>query len=139
MVLLMAVLLGGCQPAPVTYIDVPIPSPLPNKPSNVRTGGTRLMSVERLYAFCRGPVMYLQVSAYANTGGWERPWLNRLSVDGAIVTYEVVAVPPPPNAYVSAALQVFDMRHDELRPDGVSRVRVISQSNELTADLRVGC
>ena len=136
--LLAALMLSGCAADVVTTTIVPIPTAEPAMPNAARPGGTRLMAVDRLYAWCEGDRLKVQVSASANTGGWSEARLNRVSLVGGLITYEAVAREPR-GPMVTMMIQMFTIEFDEPLPYGVNRVRVISQTNEMNADLKIGC
>lgn len=136
--MLAALVLGGCAADVVTTTVVPIPTAEPAIPNAVRPGGTRLMAVDRLYAWCEGGRLRVQVSASANSGGWSEPRLNRVSLVGGLITYEAVARQPQ-GPMVTMMIQTFTIEFDEPLPYGVNRVRVISQTNEMNSDLKIGC
>lgn len=127
---------GACTTTEITHVQVPITTAVPSLPSQVRPGAQRVMTIERLYAWCEEGEIRLQVSGMTNTGGWRDPYLNRVSVDGGIVTYEMLAIAPRGrvNAQVMDTLTV---RHAEPAVRGVTRVRVIAQANEMQGDLQL--
>lgn len=127
-----AALLAACKTETTTYVEVPMPTAKPAYATSVRPGGQRLMTVDRLYAWCERSLLMLQVTGSANTGGWSDARLNRVSNQDGLLTYELIAQPPngrgdPRN------LQSFSLKFDDAWPVGASRVRVISQTNEMTA------
>jgi hypothetical protein len=136
--MLAALVLGGCAAPVVTTQVIPIPTAEPASANSVRPGGTRLMAVDRLYAWCEGERLRVQVSASSNSGGWSEPRLNRVSLVGGLITYEAIAREPRGQA-VTMMIQTFTIEFDEPLPYGVNRVRVISQTNEMNADLKIGC
>lgn len=132
-----ASVVGGCTSEEVTYATIPIVSAEPSLPAQTRHGADRLMTVEKLYAWCDQGQINLQVSATANTGGWREPHLNRLSVEGGTILFEAVAVAPPPGRAASSVVDLLTFRHNEPAIRGVTRVRVIGQSNEMQADIQL--
>lgn len=127
-----ALALCACTSETVTYVEVPMPTAKPAYAAAVRPGGERLMTVDRLYAWCERGLLMLQVTGTANTGGWSEPRLNRVSNQGGLLVYEIVAQRPTRRAD-ARVLEPFTVRHEDAWPTGASRVRVVSQTNEMTA------
>ncbi len=126
-----ALFLSACTTETVTYVEVPVPTAKPAYATSVRPGGQRLMTVDRLYAGCEKGLLVLQVTASANTGGWSDARLNRVDNKNGLLTYEIIAQPPRNGD--SRTLQQFTVHHDDAWPNEASRVRVVSQTNEMTA------
>ena len=132
MTLTGALMLSACTTETITYVEVPMPTAKPAYATSVRPGGQRLMTVDRLYAWCERGLLLLQVTGTANTGGWKEPRLNRVSNHSGVLTYEIIAQPPQGRGD-QRVLEPFTIRHDDAWPNEASRVRVISQTNEMTA------
>ncbi|MFT3808562.1 MAG: hypothetical protein QM698_01455 [Micropepsaceae bacterium] len=131
--LLIATLaLAACKTETVTYTEVPMPTAKPAYATSARPGGQRLMTIDRLYAWCERGLLLLQVTGTANTGGWSDARLNRVSNQDGLLTYELIAQPPGGRGD-PRRLQTLSLKHDDAWPVGASRVRVISQTNEMTA------
>ena len=60
-----ALFLSACTTETVTYVEVPVPTAKPAYATSVRPGGQRLMTVDRLYAWCEKGLLVLQVTASA--------------------------------------------------------------------------
>ena len=133
---LSLLVLGGCTEVIVSSRVVPLVSPEPARPNAIRPGYERLMTIDKLYAWCEYGTLKMQVTATANSGGWRDPRLNRAVTEGNAPTYEVVAVRPQGSA--SQALQSFTFTHDEPMPRGSGRVRVMGQSNEMSTGIFLG-
>lgn len=130
---LLAVLaLTACKTETVSYVEVPMPTAKPAYATSVRPGGQRLMTVDRLYAWCERSLLKLQVTGTANTGGWREPRLNRVDNKGGLLTYELVALPPGGRGD-QRVLEPFTVNHEDAWPNEASRVRIVSQTNEMTA------
>ncbi len=129
--LIAALGLSACATETITYVEVPIPTAKPAYATSARPGGQRLMTIDGLYAWCEKGLLLLQVAGSANTGGWSDARLNRVSNHGGLLTYELIA--QPPQRADQRTLQQFTIRHDDAWPSGASRVRVISQTNEMSA------
>lgn len=130
--LLAALFLSACTSRTITYVEVPVPTAQPSYTTSARPGGQRLMTIDRLYAWCEKGLLVLQVTGTANTGGWRDPRLNRVSNSGGLLTYEFIAQPPGGGGD-HRTLQPFTLRHEDAWPNEASRVRIISQTNEMTA------
>ena len=100
-------------------------------------GLKRLSQVDGVAGACKAGTLSLQVGATANSGGWGEPSLRRISLDRGTVTYEVVATAPSGPA-VSMVMQMFMVTHTDADSAGIERVRVLAQSNEMTAPVS-GC
>ncbi len=133
---LSLIMLGGCTDVVVSTRMVPLVSPEPARPNAIRPGYDRLMTIDKLYAWCEYGALKMQVTATASSGGWKGPRLNRTVTEGNAPTYEVVAVRPQGN--VSQALQSFTFTHEEPMPHGSGRVRVLGQSNEMSTGIFLG-
>ncbi len=131
-ILCLSLALAGCTVEKVTYVEVPMPTAKPAYATNVRPGGQRLMTVDRLYAWCERGLLTLQVSASANTGGWTDARLNLVSNHGGLVTYEAIAQPPSRTGD-PRQVQTFTVRHEDTWPNHAARVRIVSQTNEMSA------
>jgi len=129
--LIAALMLSACKTETITYFEVPVPTAKPAYTTNARPGGQRLMSIDAMYAWCEKGLLMLQVTGSANTGGWSDARLNRVSNQGGLLTYELIAQSPERGD--QRTLQKFTIRHDDAWPNEASRVRVISQTNEMTA------
>ena len=132
-------MLAGCQHFTETDYGsrvVPIVSPEPSKPSRIRAGTERLLTVDQLYAWCEDGTLKMQVTATARSGGWRDVDLNRLAGESTTPVFEVSGVPPKRPA--SQALQSFTFRHDEPMERGTGRVKVIGQSNEMSSAIFIG-
>jgi len=127
-----ALALTACTTETVTYTEVPMPTAKPAYATSARPGGQRLMTVDRLYAWCERGLLLLQVTGSTNTGGWSDARLNRVSNQDGLLTYELIAQPPKGRGD-PRQLQTLSLKHDDAWPVGASRVRVISQTNEMTA------
>jgi len=127
-----ALLLSACTTETITYVEVPVPTAKPAYSTSVRPGGQRLMTVDRLYAWCESGLLVLQVTGSANSGGWRDVRLNRVSNQGGLLTYEIVAQPPNGRGD-TRVLEPFTIRHEDAWPNEASRVRIISQTNEMTS------
>lgn len=126
-----ALVLSACTTETITYVDVPVPTAKPAYTTAARPGGQRLMTIDGLYAWCEKGLLLLQVTGSANTAGWSDARLNRVDNKGGLLTYELIAQPPQRGD--ARTLQQFTIRHDDAWPNEASRVRVISQTNEMTA------
>lgn len=131
--LALTVCLAACTPPRTTVYKTQLVSQAPAKSTAVRPGGQRLLAIERLYAICEHNILRLQVSASANTGGWTNPRLNRLSVEGNAPVYEVIAQPPAPGSMNTQALQMVTVFMEEPMPLGITKVRALAQTNEMSA------
>lgn len=100
-------------------------------------GVRRLFQVDSVVASCKTGVLSLQVGVTANSGGWGEPSLRRVSLDGGAVAYEVIADAPGGPA-VTMMMQMFMLTHTDKDATGISRVRVVAESNETTIDV-AGC
>lgn len=129
---LAALWLSACTTETITYIEVPMPTAKPAYATSVRPGGQRLMTIDRLYAWCEKGLLKLQVTATANTGGWTEPRLNRVSNQAGLLTYEFIAQPPAGRGD-TRLLEPFTIRHEDAWPNNSARVRIVSQTNEMTA------
>jgi hypothetical protein len=129
--LLAALVLSACKTETVSYIEVPVPTAKPAYNTSVRPGGQRLMTIDGLYAWCERGLLVLQVTGSANTSGWRDARLNRIDNKGGLLTYELIAQPPKRGD--ERTIQQVSVRHDDAWPNEASRVRVISQTNEMTA------
>jgi hypothetical protein len=130
-----AIALSGCAQK-VETIAVPIETPTPAKANTVRPGVQRLMTVETLYAWCEGGRLMIVVDGMTNSGGWTGGSLNPLpTVDGRR-TFEAVAIPPRRQA--SSAIEAMRIAHEETPPYWLSRVRVLSQTNQLESEIQLG-
>ncbi|BCW89237.1 hypothetical protein sos41_23940 [Alphaproteobacteria bacterium SO-S41] len=132
--------LGGCTTA-FNEIDegtrvVPLVSAQPSKPNAIRPGYAPLMTIDQLYAWCEYDTLKLQVTATAMSGGWRDARLNRITTQSDALTYEAVAVRP--KGSVSQTLQRFTMTYQDPMTRGVARVRVVGQSNEMSATIFIG-
>ena len=136
--ILLALALGGCSFTETNEGTgvVPLVSPEPSRPNAIRPGYDRLMTVDKLYAWCEYGMLKFQVTATANSGGWKGPRLNRLPTEGNAPAYEAVAVRP--SGAASQALQSFTFTHQEPMPRGSGRVRVMGQSNEMSTAIFIG-
>jgi ABC-type oligopeptide transport system substrate-binding subunit len=126
-----ALALSACKTETISYIEVPVPTAKPAYTTNARPGGQRLMTIDRLYAWCDKGLLLMQVTGSANTGGWSDARLNRISNQGGLLTYELIAQPPQRGD--DRTIQQFTIQHDDAWPNEASRVRVISQTNEMTS------
>ncbi len=105
----------------------------------VSPGMRRVLAVDSLYVWCLYGKLNIQTSGFNNTAGWREARLNRLTLDKGYLTYEIIAFPPDA-ASGGSVRQGFTVKHQEPMPFGVTRVRVVSQSNEMQADVQVpGC
>lgn len=104
------------------------PTPEPNGPATQR----RVFSVDSVTAACQGGVLTIQASATTNSGGWTQPSLRRLGNDAGTVTYEVVALGPKGPA-ASMMAQISMIRHEDPQSAGVTAVRILAESNQMTA------
>lgn len=129
--LLAGLLLSACT-REITYVEVPMPTAKPAYSTSVRPGGQRLMTVDRLYAWCERGLLMLQVTGSANTAGWRDTRLNRVSNQSGLITYEIIGQPPQGRGD-ARTLQSFTIRHDDMWPNDAARVRIVSQTNEMTA------
>jgi hypothetical protein len=130
-----ALALGACTPR-VETIVVPVETPAPAKALSVRPGMQRLMTVETLYAWCEGGRLMIVVDGMTNSGGWTGGSLNPLPTADGRRTFEAVAVPPRGPA--STALQPMRIAHEEIPSYWLSRVRVLSQTNQLESEIQLG-
>ena len=132
--------LGGCTTA-FNEIDegtrvVPLVSAQPSKPNAIRPGYGPLMTIDQLYAWCEYDTLKLQVGATATSSGWRDARLNRIVSEDDALTYEAVAVRPKGSA--GQALQRFTITYEDPMTRGVARVRVVGQSNEMSATIFIG-
>lgn len=123
--------LAACAPKTHVY-QTTLVSPAPAKSTAMRPGGQRLLSIERLYAYCEFGVLFIQASARANTSGWTNPRLNRVLGEGNAPVYEVIA-DPPRGRVNTQALELLTVFLEEPMPMGLSKVRALSQGNEMSA------
>lgn len=128
---LTALLLAACKTETVTYVEVPVPAAKPAYTTAARPGGQRLMTIDGLYAWCEKSQLVMQVTGSANTGGWTDARLNRVSNQGGLLTYELIA--QPPGRGDANAMKQFTIKYEDAWPNEASRVRVVSQTNEMTA------
>jgi hypothetical protein len=136
--MLSAVLaLSACAQEPPVTIAVPIETPTPSKPNAVRPGTARLMSVETLYAWCQAGRLMIIVDARTNSGGWTGGRLNPLPTIDGLRTFEAVAVPPSRRG-ATMAIESMRIAHEETPPHWLERVRVLSQTNQLEAVVKLG-
>ena len=130
--MIAACLLAGCTTETITYVDIPMPTAKPAYATSVRPGGQRVMTIDRLYAWCERSLLIVQVTGSTNTGGWTEPRLNRVSNQDGLLTYELIAQPPQGRGD-ARVLEPFTIRHEDAWPNASSRVRIISQTNEMTS------
>ncbi len=128
--------LGLCTETCVQPKAEPLVSPEPSKPLQIRTGYERLMTVEKLYAWCEYGKLNIQVTGLARSGGWHDADLNPMGSENITPVYEIVATPPAGEG--GNTLQPMTVKYSEPMWPGVGRVTVRAQSNELTAGIFIG-
>lgn len=104
----------------------------PTRQTNDPTVPRRVFSVDSITAACAGDLLTIQASATTNSGGWTQPSLRRLGNDAGTVTYEVVALGPKGPA-ASMMAQISMIRHEDPQSAGVTAVRILAESNQMTA------
>ncbi len=97
----------------------------------------KVMSVEQVTVrAAEGQPTHLTIEAsgMVNSGGWSKPALRPVkgAAEGTL-TFELVANPPPPDAFVTQALVTVKASITVEKPAKFVEVQVVSQTNTKTA------
>ena len=97
----------------------------------------RVASVDSLTAACTDGRLVIIAGSSTSSGGWSAPALRRLGLRDGELSFEIVAKGPPGPA-VSMMAEAFITRHEEDAAEAISSVRIVAESNEMTAPAE-GC
>lgn len=95
--------------------------------------------VDKVSAYVEGKTLTIEASGAAATGGWSHPRLRAKpsAPEAHILELEFFADPPPPKKNVIAALVPAKAKLRRPLPNyGTIAVSVVSQTNEITAQIR---
>jgi hypothetical protein len=95
--------------------------------------------VDRVSASIEGTTMTIDASGAVSSGGWSHPRLRAKpsAPEAHILQLELLADPPPPKRNVIAALLPVRAQLRRALPSyGTFAVSVVSQTNEITAQIR---